>query len=186
MTIINLLQRMSCSSHIAKKIYGDRLKLKDGLTCAQHLYTLYEDVHTKEQYFLRTVQLPAFLHISEGIADLVIKKYQNLLAPIKIIPLERNFQTRSYLLRAPQNTILLTNFLEILRDCGEVVQLQFFRRFMLFLLSSYKIIEKNSLPLYAISQIGINDMNQFTLCDPSLYFRNEGVTIKNEPFGLWI
>lgn len=55
MTIINLLQAMSCSSQIVRKIYGDRLKLKDGLTCAEHLYTLYEDTHTKEQYFLRTV-----------------------------------------------------------------------------------------------------------------------------------
>lgn len=116
MTIINLLA-MSCSEEIVRKIYGGRLALKDTHQYVHHLYTLYEDRRTREQYFLRTVELPAFLHISDGIADLISKKYQNLLAPTKIIPLDKNFQTVTYLLRSPQNIILLTNFLQVKREC---------------------------------------------------------------------
>jgi hypothetical protein len=42
------------------------------------------------------------------------------------------------------------------------------------------------LPLYGINQIGISDLNEFTLCDPALYFRNEGTNTENEAFGTWI
>jgi hypothetical protein len=55
MTIINLLQTMSCSDQIVKKVYGDRLVLKDNTSYTHHLFTLYEDKKSKEQYFLRTV-----------------------------------------------------------------------------------------------------------------------------------
>lgn len=186
MTIINLLQGMSCSDQIVKKVYGERLIRKDNLKCVHHLFSLYEDTKSKEQYFLRTVQLPASLHISEGIADLISKKYQNLLTPTKIIPLERTFQTRSYLLRAPQNIILLTDYLQIKEECSEVIQIELFRKYLLFLMNSYQIINNAFLPLYGIHQIGINDSNELTLCDPSLYFRNEGNETINQPFGLWI
>jgi hypothetical protein len=46
---------MSCSDQIVKKIYGGRLALSDNHEYAHHLFTFYEDVRTKEQYFLRTV-----------------------------------------------------------------------------------------------------------------------------------
>lgn len=92
MTIINLLARMSGLDEVVKKIYGDRLKLRDSQKYVHHLFTLYEDIQTKERYFLRTVKLSAFLHISDGIAELSTKKYQNLLAPTKIIPIDQTFQ----------------------------------------------------------------------------------------------
>jgi hypothetical protein len=176
---------MSCSDQIVKKIYGERLALGDNHNYAHHLFTLYEDRKTKEQYFLRTVELPAFLHISEGIADLVTKKYQNLLSPTKIIPIEKNFQACSYLLRAPYNIILLTNFLQVKRDCKEDIEIEFFRKFLLFVLNSYQIIDNGFLPLYGIHQMGITDTNEFTLCDPALFFRKGDSDIANEPFGQW-
>ena len=179
MTIINLLASMSCLDQVVKKIYGERLILRDKQKYAHHLFTLYQDIQTKERYFLRSVELQAFLHISDGIAERNTKKYQNLLTPTKIIPIEQTFQARSYLLRAPYNIILFTNFLEVTRDCTDTVEIELFRKFILFLLNSYQILDKSNLPLFTINQIGITDLYDFTLCDPSLYFRNDENRVNN-------
>jgi hypothetical protein len=55
---------MSTLDEIVKKIYGDRLKKKNSQGYTHHLYTLYQDINTKDNYFLRTVDLPAHYHIS--------------------------------------------------------------------------------------------------------------------------
>lgn len=132
------------------------------------------------------MELPAHLHISESIVEVATQKYQNLLAPVKIIPIEKNFQANIYLIRASHNLILLTNYLQIIRDCDELISFELIKKFLLFLLNSYQILEKAGLPLVDIAQIGLNESLEFTLCDPTLYFRNQDESIMQKPFGEWM
>lgn len=132
------------------------------------------------------MELPAHLHISESIVEVATQKYQNLLAPVKIIPIEKNFQANIYLIRASHNLILLTNYLQIIRDCDELISFELIKKFLLFLLNSYQILEKAGLPLVDITQIGLNESLEFTLCDPTLYFRNQDESIMQKPFGEWM
>jgi hypothetical protein len=92
----------------------------------------------------------------------------------------------TYLIRAPHNLIILTNYLQILRDCDEYISFDLFKKFLLFLLNSYGILEKGGLPLININQIGVDESLEFTLCDPTLYFRNQDENIVQKPFGLWM
>jgi hypothetical protein len=45
----------------------------------------------------------------------MMQKYRGVMSELKILPLSRNFQTYSYLIRAPYNVILLSDLLEIKR-----------------------------------------------------------------------
>jgi hypothetical protein len=132
------------------------------------------------------VELPAHLHISEAIVEVAMQKYQSLLAPVKIIPIEKNFQANTYLIRATHNLILLTNYLQIIRDCDELISFELIKKFLLFLLNSYQILEKGGLPLVNISQIGLNESLEFTICDPTLYFRHQDENNIHKPFGGWV
>ena len=82
--------------------------------------------------------------------------------------------------------ILLTSYLQIIRECDELISFELIKKFLLFLLNSYQVLEKGGLPLIDIGQIGMNESLEFTLCDPTLYFRNQDETIVPKPFGEWM
>lgn len=133
---------------MVKSIYGPKLIRKDNEGYIHHLYTLYQNKVTKENYFLRNIDLPSYLRTSEAFTELVIARYGNIISKMQIIPIDRNFQSHSYMLRAQSNIILLTVFLQIKKDCKEAIELDFFIRFLEFAINFYKIAEKNNLPLF--------------------------------------
>ena len=150
------------------------------------MYALYEHVLTKEKLFLRLIELPAFLHISEEIAELYNKKYGNILTPLQIIPVDRNFQSCLYLVRTPNNNILLSIYLAIIIDCDKSIDLHLFVGIFSVIIKSYELLKDNKLPLYDASQIGLSESLELSLCDPSLYFKSMKIQNDQPEFGVWL
>ena len=97
-------------------------------------------------------------------------QYGALLPRLHIAPLDRNFQTNTYLLRSPYNIIPLSSYLQIKTDCAEPLDIEFFLKFLRFLTRAYKTMETKRLPAFNITQVGITETSDFLLYDPSLYF----------------
>ena len=112
------------------KNYGKRLVRSKNQGNPHFLFTAYLDLHSQETYYLRTIELPTFLYISEASTQLIAGKYGSLMPKFKIIPIDRQFQVYSYLVRSPLNIMPLSSFLELKRDCGEVLDIEFFLRFV--------------------------------------------------------
>jgi hypothetical protein len=146
---------MSDLDAIVVKMYGKRLVRDKVQGNPNFLFTTYEDTITKENYYLRIIELPNFLYISEATAEVVAGKYGTLVPGFKITPLDRQFQVYTYLVRSPFNIMPLASFLQVKRDCGEVLNIDFFLRFLEFAKNSFKIVESQKLPLFSLGQIGV-------------------------------
>ncbi len=109
---------MNALEGIVNQIYGDRLAKCSNQGNAHYLFSLFEDVRSKEVYYLRAIELPTFLYISEATTELISVKYGTLVPKFQIIPVDRNFQAYTYLVRSPINIIPLSAFLQIKKDCG--------------------------------------------------------------------
>jgi len=177
---------MSTLEDVVQKTYGTQLMQGINQGNPHYLFTLYENPHTHEQYFLRTMDLPTFLYISEATTEVISGKYHTLLPKFQIIPIDRTFQAYTYLIRSPINIIPLSAFLQIKKDCREVLDIDFFLRFLEFAKNSFKIVESNSLPQFSIGRIGLTEAGEFVLCDPSFYFSGHNVSTIEKNFGPWI
>jgi hypothetical protein len=161
---------MSGLDQLVRRVYGERLRSKGPQGSAHHLYAHYVD-QAGVSYYLRSVELSAHLIISEAISERVARQYAGLLTPLQILPIERNFQTATYLLKAPHKVILLSPFLQVKRDYKEALEPDFLAHFITFLLRAHTLLLAHRLPLFSMAQIGITESGDFTLCDPSLYFK---------------
>lgn len=126
---------------IVKRMYGQRMVKSQTQGNSHFLFSLYQDTQTKETYFLKTIELPTFLFISEAASEVIAGKYGSLVPKFKITPVDRHFQVYSYLVRSPFNIMPLAAFLQVKRDCGEVLDIDFFLRFLEFAKNSFKIVE---------------------------------------------
>ena len=91
--------------------YGKRLVRSKTQGNPHFRFTAYLDLHSQETYYLRTIELPSFLYISEASTQLIADKYGPLMPKFKIIPIDRQFQVYSYLVRSPLNIMPLSAFL---------------------------------------------------------------------------
>ena len=170
---------MNALEAVVHKFYGERLVQRVTQGNAHYLFTVFEDFKTKETYFMKVVELPTFLYISEPTTELIRQKYGPLVPAFQITPIDRNFQAYTYLVRSPINIIPLGAFIQIKKDCGEPLDIDFFLRFLEFAKNSFKILEKHALPLLSLNQIGITEGGEFLLGDPACYFSgHEKMTLK--------
>ena len=75
---------MSSSNYLVKKLYGNLSVSKDNTAYIHHEFTLYRDPKSKEEYFLKTVEIPSYFHFSEGTCELATQKYRHILLPMKV------------------------------------------------------------------------------------------------------
>lgn len=121
-----------------KDVYGERLAKCATQGNPHYLFSLFEDSLTHEVYYFRTIELPTFLYISEATTQVLATKYGTLVPRFKITPVDRNFQVYTYLVRSPFNILPLSAFLQIKKDCGEPLDVDFFLHFLEFSKNSFR------------------------------------------------
>lgn len=121
---------MNSLEAVVDRIYGQRLVKSSTQGNAHYLFSRFEDKNTQEAYYLKVIELPTFLYISEATTELIARKYGSLVPSFQITPIDRNFQAYTYLVRSPLNILPLAAFIQIKKDCGEDLDIDFFFRFL--------------------------------------------------------
>ena len=74
-----------------RMIYGPKLRKTNNEGYSHYMFALYRDIQTAQPVFFKTIELPAFLYISEAITEVLANKYGSLLPKLRITPIDRNF-----------------------------------------------------------------------------------------------